>query len=141
MDEDIRKNLPDGLKIILVNADRLILASNEVMDDAADFGPKERAKLFATFERYVEVGPGGLPKERLNRNEGRHVVSGRGIQLQAFKADAVRIYGVEASYAGRRAFVLSMVSIKKRKRAKQAVLKQAALKAVQLLEVVEEQNG
>ncbi|MCR9129439.1 MAG: hypothetical protein NXI12_07955 [Alphaproteobacteria bacterium] len=98
--------------------------------------PKSAAKLQAVLTRmYCEHGPENIPggSERLNRNEGRYLVGGKRLLVWAFKDFQLRVYGVEGSVHGKRAFFASEVEPRKKKDgADQAQLKRAAERAVEL---------
>ena len=79
---------------------------------------KSAAKVQATLETmYCHQGPDDMPggNERLNRNEGRHMVDGKKLMVWAFKHYQLRVYGVEGSVSGKRAFFASVVEPKKKK--------------------------
>lgn len=103
--------------------------------------PKSAAKLQAVLTRmYCEHGPESIPggSERLNRNEGRHSVGGKRLLVWAFKDFQLRVYGVEGSVQGKRAFFASEVEPRKKVHgADQAQLKRAAERAQALAESVE----
>lgn len=98
--------------------------------------PKSAAKLQAVLTRmYCERGPDNMPggSERLNRNEGRYPVGGKNLMVWAFKNYQLRVYGVEGSVRGKRAFFASEVEPrKKRDGADKAQLQRAAERAYAL---------
>lgn len=102
---------------------------------------KSAAKLQAVLTRmYCQYGPDNIPggSERLNRNEGRHSVGGRKLMVWAFKDFQLRIYGVEGSVQGKRAFFASEVEPRKKKHGADPVqLKRAAERALHLAGSVE----
>lgn len=95
------------------------------------------ANIEATLRRmYVRHGPADMPggRERLNRNEGRHLVDGKRVMVWAFKHRQLRVYGVEGSVNGKRAFFASEVEPRKKQDgANQAQLKRAAERADELV--------
>lgn len=102
---------------------------------------KSAAKVVVTLRRmYCAHGPDNIAggSERLNRNEGRHSIGGKRLMVWAFKHYQLRVYGVEGSVNGKRAFFASEVEPKKKKTgADQAQLKRAAERALSLAESIE----
>ena len=95
------------------------------LKEMAHFRPKDRAKIEATMEKmYCAMEQlDQIPKERLNRNEGRHGKAN--LMVQAFKSFQARVYGVQGSYNGTRTFFATVAAVKKTDKADPVVLTQA----------------
>lgn len=83
------------------------------LKEMKDISSKDLAKIRATMEEmYCTMEePGDISKERFNRSEGRH--GPKDTLVQAFKAYQGRVYGVEGSIDGKRAFFASVAVVKK----------------------------
>lgn len=98
--------------------------------------PKDAAKIEATLKSmYAEGGAENVPggTERLNTNEGRYSVEGKKVRVWAFKSFQLRVYGVEGSVNGKRAFFATEVDpAKKKPKADPGALQRAAIRSVEL---------
>lgn len=98
---------------------------------------RAQAAIEATIiEQYCEFGPQDIPREKLNRNEGRHSVDGNQILVQVFKKYQARLYGVEGSLNGKRAFFATHALTKKKDGADVKELRKAAVLAVEFADSI-----
>jgi len=106
-------------------------------DDFDMVEKKSRANIEATIrEQYCLFGRVSS-NERWNNNEGRYTVKNKNLLVQAVKHFQTRVYGVEGSVDGKRAFFVSAIEpAKKKDKADRGALKRAANSAHQLAESI-----
>lgn len=103
-----------------------VWVSARCLKEMLAFPAKDRAKIYACMsEMYCTMEDvSQIPTGKLNRNENRHGPKNR--LVQAFKSYQCRVYGVEGSIQGKRAFFASCAIIKKDNKADRDTLKRAA---------------
>jgi len=104
-------------------------------EEIKDLG-EARAPIEACMNKmYCQMeNPNSIPKSKLNRNEGRH--GARHLLVQAFKNKHGRVYGVEGSVRGKRAFFASLAGEKKKGKANPQDLERAAARVVDVVDSV-----
>jgi len=107
-------------------------------DDLEKAIVKDAAKVVAILKNeYSKIGR-VRSDEKWNPNEHRHKVGHKEYLVQAVKAFQCRVYGVEGSYYGKKAFFVTVVDPKKKDdKAKPALLRKAAEEAVELVKKIE----
>ncbi|MEM6413540.1 MAG: hypothetical protein AAF720_02665 [Pseudomonadota bacterium] len=115
-------------------SEALAFAYLEFEADLEAASAKDAAKIDALLKQeYCEFGR-VRNSEKWNADEHRHKVGHAEYRVQAAKAYQCRVYGVEGSYNGSRAFFISAVEPKKKKdKADRKLLKTAAERAVELV--------
>lgn len=102
---------------------------NEILEKADE---KQRAELEELIARFCSGGPTGIPRTKLNGQEGwfpSERAPGK-VRLQAFKPWQLRAYGFIKSANGRPTYVITGVDCsKKSDRAKQSVVRSAGSEA------------
>lgn len=104
-----------------------------------DASVEQRAGLDDLLERFSAHGPQGLPRTKLNGNEGwfpSEKASGK-VRLQAFKPWQLRAYFIVKAYLGRpSAFITGVDCSKKQDRANQAILSSSGAEALRLSKLI-----
>lgn len=86
-------------------------------------------KMYCSVEK-----PSSIPKSKLNLNEGRH--GPHKWMVQAFKNRHGRVYGIQGTVHGKRAFFAAVASEKKKGKADPADLERAAQRAADVIDCV-----
>lgn len=130
-----RNGLPEGYEWLLQPdkaAFHVAVRSRTKAELLADASQEQRAELEDLLVRFSTLGPPGLPRTKLNGNEGwfpSDRAPGK-VRLQAFKPWQLRAYGFCRDVNGQATFIITGIDCsKKRDKANQAKLNAAGTEA------------